>query len=150
MSIQRIFSIFVAIISLFGISGSLQLSMTRAKNIGPGVMPLTYSIILLVISVMLFFSDKDQPKLKWRNLFKSPTSDAYIFYGLNFLMFFIMYFFGTVPAMFIFCVLSMICLKRQKIPMAIIFSVSWVASLYVIFVVLLKVPFETGILMKLR
>ena len=150
MSMQRVFSIFVALVSVLGLVGAAQLSMTRASNIGPGAMPMAYSIILLAISVMLFFSDKDQPKIEWRGLFRHPTVDALIFFGLNFVMFFLIYLIGTVPAMLAFSILSLLCLKRLSVPMTLVFSGCWVGSLYVIFVALLKVPFATGILMKWR
>jgi len=142
--------LFLALLSVLGIIGSSQLSIAWANNnIGPGAVPMGYSIILLALSAMLFFSNTDQPKIRWRKLLEHPTVDGWIFFLLNIAMFVMIYLIGTAPAMVIFCIASLLCLKRQSALRAVVFSVLWVGALYFVFVTLLGVPFETGLLLKL-
>jgi hypothetical protein len=142
MSIQQLFSLFMALVSLLGIAGSASLQMTVRHNIGPGTMPMMYSITLLTLSIFLFFSDmQKREKIDWSRISKCPLVGGWIFYLLCFIMCGLSYLFGFVPPMIAFSISSLLLLKRQKFLKALIFSTVWVAALYVIFVVLLHVPF---------
>ncbi|NLI92126.1 MAG: tripartite tricarboxylate transporter TctB family protein [Peptococcaceae bacterium] len=143
---QRMFAVMTAIISFLGIYGSSSLQMIRGKNIGAGFMPMVFSVILLILSVIFFLKDKDQPRLKLRMLFDRYTIPGWIYYILNFLMTFLIYLIGMIPAMAVFGVTSQYILKRQSLLWATIFTVLWVAALYIVFVVLLQIPFERGLL----
>jgi predicted PurR-regulated permease PerM len=140
------FAITTAIISILGIYGASSLQMIRGTNIGAGFMPMVYSIILLIFSLIFFFKDKDQPRVKLNELFDQYTRPGWIYYILNFGMTFLIYLIGMAPAMAVFGIVSQYTLKRQNLLWAAIFTVAWVGVLYITFVVLLQIPFESGLL----
>lgn len=147
MTIQRMFAMMTAILSILGIYGSSSLQMFRGgNNIGPGFMPMVYSIILILLSAYFILKDKDQAKMSLRQIFDQHTIPGWIYYIFNYLMVFLIYLIGMVPAMAVFGVASQYILKRQSLLWATIFTVLWVAAIYILFVVLLQVPFEHGLL----
>lgn len=138
----------MAAISLVGITGSLSLRMLRGTSLGPGMMPLIYSVLLLILSIIFFIQKDNSEKINWKALMQPPSVEGVIFYILNLVMFLLLYLFGTVASMFIFCIATLLILKRMKWKKAVLFSVTWVAALFVLFVLVLQVPFETGVLTK--
>jgi hypothetical protein len=150
MSLQKIFSLFIAILSAAGIVGSLKLTLIVPHNIGPGFAPLVFSLGLLVGAVFLFVQDKSEEKYDVRaSLLKGAPGKAFVFFLLNILMLILMWFLGSIAAMFIFSILVCIVLKRQTLSGLILFSVVWTGILYFIFVVLLKIPFEHGFIFEI-
>ena len=147
MTVQRLFSIIMMTIGAVALAGSLKLPLTSRVGVGPGTMPLIFSIMLVLLSAAFFFTDeKDAPRIDWRALLMRPTVDGVVFYLLNFALFVLLYLIGTAPAMVIFGIATQLTLKRQKPSSAVIFSLVWVALLYIIFDRLLYVPFERGVL----
>ena len=147
MTVQRLFSIIMITVGAIALAGSLQLPLTSKVGVGPGTMPLIFSAMLILLSAAFFFTEeKDAPRIDWHALFARPTVDGLVFYLLNFTLFVLLYLIGTAPAMVIFGIATQLILKRQKPSSAIIFSLVWVALLYIIFDRLLYVPFERGIL----
>jgi hypothetical protein len=150
MSLQRIFSLFITIISAAGIAGSLKLAMTAPHNIGPGFAPLVFSLGLLLCAFFLFVQDKSEGKYDVLvSLLKGVAGKAFVFFLLNILMLILMWFLGSVAAMIIFSILACIVLKRQTLPELILFSIVWIGILYFIFAVLLKIPFEQGLIFEI-
>jgi hypothetical protein len=150
MSLQRIFSLFVAIIGTVGFLGSLTLDMTAPHNIGPGFTPLVFSLGLLVCAVPMFILDKSDKKFDVRAcLLKGEPGKALGFFLFNVVLLILMYLFGTLVAMVVFCILAAVVLKRQTLLKLIVFSIAWVGILYFTFAVLLKVPFERGLVFEM-
>jgi hypothetical protein len=150
MSLQRIFSLFIGIIGLLGIVGSIKLPLLTTHNIGPGFLPLVFSLGLLFCAVLLFFLDKSEEKFHVReSLLQGAPGKALVFFLLNVMMLILMYFFGPLPAMIVFSILALISLKRLTLSKLTVFSIVWVGILYFIFAVLLKIPFEKGIIFEM-
>jgi len=144
------FALITWIVSILGIYGSLKLPMFASSggkfNFGPGFMPFVFCTILFIFSAFFFFSDRDQPRLNWHTLFDQYALQGWKYYLLNFGMLLLVFLVGMVPAMAVFGISSQLILKRQKLLWALLFNAIWVGMLYVIFVILLKVPFENGLL----
>ena len=148
MSLQRVFSIFIGAASLVCVYGSLSLKMFRGTSLGPGFIPLSCSVLLFICAIVYFFTDNTQPKIQWKSLLKGTKWDGVVFFLSNIGMFIVLYIFGSIAAMLIFTFASLLLIRRMNVKQAAIFSVGWVATLYIIFVMLLKVNFELGILFK--
>jgi hypothetical protein len=146
MTSRRIFSVALAATGVIGIAGALQVDLTARRNIGPGAMPLIYSCLLLILAVVFFCTDKNEGVLRWSGLWTPPARDGLVFFGLNVLLLALVYLIGTAAAIVVFSIASLAYLKRMPLPKIVLFSVLWACALYVIFVVLLKVPFERGLL----
>jgi hypothetical protein len=150
MSLKRIFSLFIGIIGLIGIIGSRKLSLFAAGNIAEGFAPLFYSIGMFVCAVLLFFSDKSKEKFDVRSSLMTGThGKAFVYFLLNILMLIFLYLFGPLIAMFVFSILACIGLRRQTLRSLILFSIVFVGIIYFIFVVILKLPFDKGLLFEL-
>ncbi len=133
-------------IGIIGIVGATKLPLTQVANIGPGVLPLLSAVALLVLCCAFFIKGKDAPKIKWREMVRPPVLDGWIFYGLNFVMLTLVYWVGTIAAMFVFTVTALLCARKLSAKRTILFSVFWIGFMYVVFEILLKVPFERGVL----
>jgi hypothetical protein len=148
MSMMQLFSALLIIISMLGIYGSLQVNLVYKNTIGSGVMPLICSVILLLLAVFTLLQGRKEPKIEWKKQMQPPVVDAWVFYIANIVMFILLYYFGTIPAILIFSIGTILCLKRMKIVSTLIFSVSWVLALYLLFVVYLGVRFATGVVFQ--
>lgn len=148
MSIQQVFSVILALISSLGILGASQLAMTRGANLGPGAAPMAYAIILLGLSIMLFQAGKRQPKISWRELTQKQVRDGVVFYGLILLLLALMHLLGIFVAVLVFSIVGLLYLKGISTSRSILFSLCWTMALYLLFVVLFHVPFETGLLFR--
>lgn len=146
MSIQHIYSIFLALIGALGICGASKMAMTRGPNLGPGAAPMAYSIILFALSVSFFLSARKEPTIIWKVLFTPPKRDGLIYFLMIVLLLGLMYLFGTAPAILVFSYLTLLYLNELPHFSIIIFSLCWVGALYVIFIKILGVPFERGLL----
>jgi hypothetical protein len=120
------------------------------NGIGAGFAPLFFSLGLLLCAVLLFVLDKSGEKFDVRlSLLKGEHGKAFVFFLLNIGMLILMYLFGPIVAMLVFSILVCISLKRQTSRGLILFSVIWVGILYFIFAVLLKIPFDKGIVFEI-
>jgi ammonia channel protein AmtB len=147
MSLQRIFSLFIGIISLVGIIGSRKLPLFTSGNIAEGFAPLFYSLGLFVCAVLLFFLDKSKEKFHVRaSLLQGAPAKAVVFFLFNILMLILLYLFGPFIAMLVFSILAGVTLKRQTLRTLILFSAVFVGFVYFIFVVIVKLPFDNGII----
>ncbi len=141
----------MCIIALFGIFGSLSLPMFARGNISSGFAPMLYSAILLICGIFIFFSNKGGEKIhifKW--LLQGDRKKALIFFLLNLLLFVMLLLFGLPISMFVFCLLACYALKRQTKKSVILFSVIYAVCLYIVFAVLLQIPFDRGLIFDLR
>jgi hypothetical protein len=150
MSIQRVFSLFICIIALFGIIGSRNLPLVTVGNISEGFAPLLYSLSLLVSGVILFFSDKSKEKFSIRTwLLEKAHGKAFVFFLLNILLLIMCLIFGSFIAMLVFSILAGFALKRQTPRNMVLFSIVYVIIVYLTFVVILKMPFGKGIIFEI-
>jgi hypothetical protein len=150
MSIQRVFSLFICIIALFGIIGSGNLPLFTVGNISDGFAPLLYSLILFVSGVVLFFSGKTKEKFNIREwLLEGAHGKAFVFFLLNILLLILLVIFGPFISMLVFSVLAGFALKRQTPRNMVLFSVVYTIFVYLIFVVILKMPFDRGFIFDL-
>lgn len=150
MSLRRIFSLFICIVALCGIIGSRNLSLFADGSISNGFAPLLYSLILAVCGIFLFFSDKTREKLNIRAwLVNVDRRKACLFFLLNVLLLIMLFFFGLIISMFVFSILSGYTLKRQAKKSMVLFSVIYVIGVYFVFVMVLKMPFDRGLVFDL-
>lgn len=87
-------------------------------------------------------------KLDWGKLIKFPNAYGVGFYLCVVLMVVLMYCVGTIPAILVFSITATLFLKRLPLKKNLIFSTLWTTSLYIVFVVLLQIRFEPGLLLK--
>jgi hypothetical protein len=147
MSLQRLFSLLIGAIGLLGIVGSRNLALFAQENVGTGFMPMLNSVVVLVFSVVLFITDKSKEKVDFHKLVvEGDPNKAFVFFLLNILLIILLYFFGPVIAMLGFTFLVCMVLKRYTLTSMVLFSIIWVGSIYFVFVVLLKIPFDRGII----
>ena len=57
MTIKRIFCMIMAVIGGLGVIGSLPLKMIRGTSLGPGMMPMLYSIALILLAAVFALTD---------------------------------------------------------------------------------------------
>jgi uncharacterized membrane protein len=148
MSLQRIFSLFIAVIGAVGFTGSLNMALITSHNIGPGFAPLFFSLGLFVCAVFLFVLDKSKEKLDVRALLQGSAWQGVCFFLLNVVLLIFLYLLGPIIAMLGFSILACLSLKRQKLGSLIVFSVVCVAVIYFIFGVMFKLPFDKGIIFE--
>jgi hypothetical protein len=152
MTVELLFSLILAFFSIMGLVGSLSLSVTANPNtgspVGAGAMPLAYSFILIALTLVYILTvvKKSKNKIVWRNLLERHTLEGIVFFLLSVAMFVLIHFVGTAAALFLFSIASLYYMKRLPIVKNLLFSFGWVGALYVIFVIFLHVPFESGIL----
>jgi hypothetical protein len=141
----------MCVLAVFGVVGALKLPMFNAAgNIYEGVAPLVYSLALFVSGVVLFFMDKTGEKFSIRSwLVQGAKNKAFVFFMLNVLLVIMVYMFGVLIAMLVYSFLSCLALKRQTRMGIILFSVFYVAAVYFVFIVALKMPFDSGIIIDL-
>ena len=141
---------FSFIIALLGVIGALKLPLFTGENAGPGFVPLLCSLVLGACGVFLFFKDKSKEKLNIRAwLAQGDKSKALVFFLFNICLLIFLYLFGSFIAMLAFCILACIGLKRQTRRSIVLFSVGYTIIIYVSFVVLLKMPFDRGIIFEM-
>ena len=155
MSIDQLFSILLFGISAVGVFESLSLKLMDGYNIGPGFLPLICSSILLFCSVCLFFSGKKQNKIhkthkihkiQWKDFLKKPLFNSLFFYVMTIVLYLMSGYLGMFCSL---CIVSTIILFQQdqmKKWQVLVFEVIFMVSIYLVFSVLLKIPFEHGIL----
>ncbi len=148
MTIKRIFCMIMAVIGGLGVIGSLPLKMIRGTSLGPGMMPMLYSIALILLAAVFALTDNGENKISWKGLFVQPVLDGVIFTALCFSMFVVLCLFGTTAALALFCISALTLLKRMSFRKAVVFGIVWSVVLYVVFVRLLGVPFEQGAIVK--
>lgn len=150
MSFQRIFALFICIIALFGIIGSLKVPLVTVGNIAEGFAPLLYSLVLFMCGIFMFISDKSGEKLNIRRWFlEGAHGKAFGFFLLNILFLILLFVFGSLIAVLAFSILASFVLKRQTPQGAVSFSIIYTIAFYVVFVVLLKMQFDRGIIFEL-
>lgn len=146
MCIDQLFALLLFGISTVGILGSFSLDLIVENNIGPGFMPFICSSVLLVCSFCLFFGDRQQKKIRWKDLFKKPLSDSMFFYGMIIVFYLIAGYLGMICSLCIFSTTVLIQQGQLKKRQILLFEVIFMALIYLIFTIFLKIPFEHGIL----
>lgn len=145
MSHQKLFSLLVFIIALVGIFSSRKLPVfTTTGNIAEGFAPIVYSIGLLFFALIYFLGDKSKEKINVRAFTQGEKGKAFVFFLLNILFLLLIYLFGPLISMLGFSILACNVLNRQTRWNRILFSFGFVIVVYLIFVVVMKMPFDRG------
>ncbi len=149
LSLQRIFSLILCMFALGGFIGVQGLALFANGSISSGFAPLLYSLILFFCGIILFLSDKTKEKMNFHALLQGDHKKALIFFFLNMLLLIMLFLFGPVISMFIFSVLVGFVLKRQSRKSVVLFSIIFVLCIYFVFISLLKMPFQMGLVEKM-
>lgn len=145
MSIQKLFSIILLGISSIGIFGSLSLDLLATNNVGPGFLPLTYSILLATCSIALFFSDKGKESVELKCLLKRPQFDSLFFYLMTFIFYILAKTIGMIVSIGVFSTILLLQQNKMKKIYIILFEIVFMFIIYVLFVIILGIPFEKGL-----
>lgn len=70
MSKERLSSLLFFLVGILALTQSVQFSMGTPEKPGPGVFPLILSVLLVVIGVLLLFSERGHEKLNWSRLIR--------------------------------------------------------------------------------
>ena len=87
--------------------------------------------------------------MNFHALLQGDHKKALIFFFLNMLLLIMLFLFGPVISMFIFSVLVGFVLKRQSRKSVVLFSIIFVLCIYFVFISLLKMPFQMGLVEKM-
>jgi hypothetical protein len=148
---EKYLSIFLVLIGALGVWGSLKVPIAERFTLGPGAMPLIYAGGVLLFTVMLLAMTLKGQKVEALDAVPKPPGT----YGLLFFLFncafaLSVHLIGFAVGLFLFSVSSLIYVGRWNIKRALLFSVIWTIMLYVLFKVIIGVPFIEGFLFESR
>ena len=140
--LEKIFSIVLCIISIIIIylANNFDMSYIGDSGLGPDFFPKVIGVILIVLSIFLFFS-KEKTIQENKNI-KYPLITIGIFAVYIFLIGKLGYLVSTI--IFSFTVISL--LKKNSIVLKIVYSILFPLGLYLLFTYVFKVSLPTGIL----
>lgn len=140
--LEKIFSIVLCIISIIIIylANNFDMSYIGDSGLGPDFFPKIIGVILIVLSIFLFFS-KEKTIQENKNI-KYPLITIGIFTVYIFLIGKLGYLASTI--IFSFAVISL--LKKKSIILKIVYSILFPLGLYLLFTYVFKVSLPTGIL----
>lgn len=143
---EKYLSIFLVLIGALGVWGSLKVPIAERFTLGPGAMPLIYAAGVLLFAVMLLVMTLKGQKAEAPDAVPEPPET----YGLLFFLFncalaLSVHLIGFAVGLFLFSVSSLIYVGRWNIKKALLFSVIWTIVLYVLFKVIIGVPFIEGL-----
>lgn len=144
MSIQRFFSVILFGTAAIGIAGSLSLDLIEKNNIGPGFMPLLYSALLLLCSVVLFFNDEKTERIRLKELFNKPSFDGVFFYAMTIAFYFLAGYLGMIVSLGVFGTTVLLQQNRMRRWHILTFEIVFLLVIYFVFTAVLRIPFETG------
>jgi len=132
------------IFAIAEIYAASRLSVTEDYTLGPGALPIIYSVGLFIFSgISLFESISRAPKSKLEG-----GNYRYGILCVSFLLMFIasIYVIGFLLATILFCALFCFFISEMGIVRSFIFSVLWGGTVYAVFYYLLQIPLEAGFL----
>ena len=139
LTVERLFSLILVLTSLVAIFALRGVPLTANYSVGPAMLPLAYAILLIASSVAAWLSSSDK-KLLVLDMFNTPNAKRCILLialltGLTISMSFL----GFWPPLYVFTVLSFWKVERHPLIKSVLMSAAWMAFIYVMFVVFLKV-----------
>ena len=148
---EKYLSIFLVLIGALGVWGSLKVPIAERFTLGPGALPLIYSLGVLLFSITLLVTTLRGQKGETPNTVSEPPGRyGWLFFLLNCALALSVHLIGFTIGMFLFSLLSLIYTDGWKVKKALLFSVIWTISLYILFKHIIGVPFIEGFLFESR
>lgn len=143
--IEKIFSIFLLLVSLIGycLARGFESGFMIDNGLGAGFFPKLVCIILAILSIVMFvksFKDKNIYK------FSKNNKNTFIIIGLCIGYLFLMEKIGYLLSTIIFSFSVIITLDRKNLIMNVIFSIIFPIGIYYLFSKVFNVSLPTGIL----
>lgn len=143
--IEKIFSIFLLLVSLIGyyLARGFESGFMTDNGLGAGFFPKLVCIILAILSIVMFvksFKDKNIYK------FSKNNKNTFIIIGLCIGYLFLMEKIGYLLSTIIFSFSVIITLDRKNLIMNVIFSIIFPIGIYYLFSKVFNVSLPTGIL----
>ncbi len=148
---EKYLSIFLVLIGALGVWGSLKVPIAERFTLGPGALPLIYAAGVLLFAVMLLVMTLRGQRAGVADAVPEPPGT----YGLLFFLFncalaLSVHLIGFVAGLFLFSLSSLTYAGGWKIKKALLFSIIWTIGLYILFKVIIGVPFVEGFLFERR
>lgn len=147
MSVQSLFLIIMMILSSIGVYGAISLQVFDSNNIGPGFMPLMYSCALMICSLLLFVKKSGIKRINLPCLLNKPGFDSLFFFIMTIVCYIMVGLIGMLPALFLYSFIVLVQQKRMNVFRIIIFEAIFMIIIYFLFVKILNVPFENGLIL---
>ena len=148
---EKYLSIFLVLIGALGVWGSLKVPIAERFTLGPGALPLIYAAGVLLLAVALLVMTLKGQKIETPNAVPEPPGTyGLLFFLINCALALSVHLIGFAVGLFLFSLSSLTYVGRWKIKKALLFSVIWTIALYVLFKIIIGVPFIEGLLFESR
>lgn len=144
----RVFSVFMVFIGSACIYGSVRLPVAERFTLGPGAMPLIYSVGVIICAILIWVSAPSQKDGSLKSALEPPGRYGLVFLILNFALGLTVYVLGFAIGLILFCFLALVFTKGWRPYRALLFSIAWSLSIYILFTLFLDVPFLKGVLFE--
>jgi hypothetical protein len=146
---EKSLSIFLVLIGALGVWGSLKVPIAERFTLGPGALPLIYAVGVLSLAIILFvIAFRDKKDETPDALPKMPGTYGLLFFLFNCALALSVHLIGFTVGLFLFSLATLICIGRWKVKKALLFSVIWTIALYVLFKMIIHIPFIEGLLFE--
>ncbi len=154
LRVEFLVALLLAVFAVVEMIGAIELPMGEEFTIGPGAMPLIYSVGLLLFAGYLLYTSRPKRSVAEANPLKEAEEEApKLDYGAGVKTFLLVtgliaaiYFVGFLVSMMVFAVLHLRLVMRMPWLKAATIGVIWGGALYFAFAHLLEVQLEPGIL----
>jgi putative tricarboxylic transport membrane protein len=137
------------LIGALGVFGSLKVPILERFTLGPGALPLIYSLGVLLFAIALFVMALKGQKNEILNAIPTiPVKYGLLFFFFNCALALSVHLIGFTVGLFLFSFSSLLYIDGWKIKKALLFSVIWTIVLYVLFKFIIGVPFIEGFLFE--
>ncbi len=143
---EKMLSSIMILVGGLSVYGALKLPLKEEFTLGPGATPLIYAVGVIVFAAAMAFTASSKNTGSFRKMIEPPGRYGLLFFAFFVLLTVLVYFIGFTIGLFLFSLFSLVFAKNHKPLWAAVFSAVWTASLYLIFVRLLNIPFLKGTL----
>ena len=144
VSVDRFFHICMISLGMIAVYGAMTLPILDDYTLGPGGMPILFAIGLITCSFILLITSDDKSSIRWRSFIEAPGLRGFLFVLFLMALGGLVYIFGFMVSIFMFTFFGLIILEKWKIHTSFLFSVIWIAVIYVVFVMFLNIRFLEG------
>jgi hypothetical protein len=146
---EKYLSIFLVLIGALGVWGSLKVPIAERFTLGPGALPLIYAVGVVLFAVTLLVMTFKGQKVETPDAVSEPPGvSGLLFFLFNCALALSVYLIGFAAGLFLFSFSSLTYVGGWKIKKALLFSTIWTIGLYVLFKVIIGVPFIEGFLFE--
>lgn len=138
LSGERIIAIAMILFALIILYECVGMKFTAPYSLGPAAAPVICAILLIFFSIMVWITSAGKAPVNWNALKTENGKRAVLLITFTFAFILGMYFAGLWIPLLLFSILSFWKIENHPIGKSIIMSIAWVAFLYVVFVILLK------------